>query len=272
MIKWKTFNPTRIGFTLPLINTKSICHFQHTFNHLVPELNSNWNLQTPGLKSHSLVFYANSYTKYIKSKRKKTQQGCKLMATNWMVHTLHQYGTERNTLQHSTSLSAPNGYNHKLYSNKTALSQYHLKFRLGARFSAPIQAGPGAYPASCTIDTTSFPGVKWLGHGADHPPPSKHQGHEKVGLYLYSPSGSQWPVIRRTFTFTWSSGTELSFYSEKLTSNKKIYYTNIRLSGFVSAIQVKHKHILHQKWAPWFQFSDIHKIYVRSQQTNTQRI
>ena len=30
----------------------------------------------------------------------------------------------------------------------------------GARFSAPVQTGPGAHPASCTMGTLSFPGVK----------------------------------------------------------------------------------------------------------------
>jgi hypothetical protein len=30
----------------------------------------------------------------------------------------------------------------------------------GARFSAPVQTGPGAHPASCTMATGSFPGVK----------------------------------------------------------------------------------------------------------------
>ena len=30
----------------------------------------------------------------------------------------------------------------------------------GARFSAPVQTGPGAHPASCTRDTRSFPVVK----------------------------------------------------------------------------------------------------------------
>ena len=34
------------------------------------------------------------------------------------------------------------------------------------------QTGPKAHPASCTISTRSFPGVKWLECGADHPPPS----------------------------------------------------------------------------------------------------
>jgi hypothetical protein len=31
---------------------------------------------------------------------------------------------------------------------------------VGARFSAPVQTGPGAHPAFCTICTRSFPGVK----------------------------------------------------------------------------------------------------------------
>ena len=31
---------------------------------------------------------------------------------------------------------------------------------VGARFSAPVQTGPGAHPASCTIGTGSFTGVK----------------------------------------------------------------------------------------------------------------
>jgi len=31
---------------------------------------------------------------------------------------------------------------------------------VGARFSAPVQTGPGAHPASCTMGTGSFSGVK----------------------------------------------------------------------------------------------------------------
>jgi hypothetical protein len=54
------------------------------------------------------------------------------------------------------------------------------------------------------VGTGSFPGVKRPGRGADHPPPSKCRGHERVGLYLYSPSGPSWPVIGRTFTFTFT--------------------------------------------------------------------
>ena len=32
--------------------------------------------------------------------------------------------------------------------------------RWGAKFSAPVQTGPGAHPASCTMGTGSFSGVK----------------------------------------------------------------------------------------------------------------
>jgi hypothetical protein len=43
---------------------------------------------------------------------------------------------------------------------------------VGARFFAHVQTGPEAHPASCTMGTVSFPGVKRPGRGADHPPPS----------------------------------------------------------------------------------------------------
>jgi hypothetical protein len=63
------------------------------------------------------------------------------------------------------------------------------KIPVGARFSAPVQNGPGAYPGSCTMGTESFPGVTRPGRGVDHPPPSSAEVKERVELYLYSPSG-----------------------------------------------------------------------------------
>ena len=59
-----------------------------------------------------------------------------------------------------------------------------------------IQAVPGLSPGG---------GLKHLGRGIDHPPPSSAKVKEKVELYLYSPSGTLWPVIVWTvpllFTF-----------------------------------------------------------------------
>ena len=106
---------------------------------------------------------------------------------------------------------------HKIYLNFTVqerpgyLSRYSDSLRagrsgdripVGARFSASVQTGPGAHPASCTMGTGSLTGIKRPGRGADHPPPSKRRGHERVGLYFYSPSGPSWPVTGRAFTFT----------------------------------------------------------------------
>ena len=70
-----------------------------------------------------------------------------------------------------------------------------IETRWGARFSAPVQTGSGAHPVSYTMGTGSFPGVKWPGHGVDHPPPSSTKVKERLKLYLYSPSGPLWPVI-----------------------------------------------------------------------------
>ena len=76
-----------------------------------------------------------------------------------------------------------------------SLSTHNFINDMGARFSALVQTGPGAYPASSTMGTGSFLGVKRPGRGANHPPPSKYRGQERVGLYLYSPSGPSWPVM-----------------------------------------------------------------------------
>jgi len=67
---------------------------------------------------------------------------------------------------------------------------------VGARFSANAQTGPGTHPVSYTKGTGPFPGVKRLGRGIDHLPPSNAEVKERVELYLYSPSGPSGPVIR----------------------------------------------------------------------------
>ena len=63
-----------------------------------------------------------------------------------------------------------------------------------ARFSAPVQTGPGTHPASYTMDTGSFKGVNRPGRDVDPSTPSNAVGHERVELYLYSPYGPSWPV------------------------------------------------------------------------------
>ena len=75
----------------------------------------------------------------------------------------------------------------------------NYRIPVGARFSAPVQTGPGAHPASYTMGIESFPGVKRPGRGVDHPFPSRVEVKERVDLYIYSPSGPSWPVSRVNF-------------------------------------------------------------------------
>jgi len=58
----------------------------------------------------------------------------------------------------------------------------------GAKFSEPVQTGPAVNPASYTMGTGSFPGVKRPGCGVD-PPQSSGEIKERVELYFYSPLG-----------------------------------------------------------------------------------
>ena len=76
-----------------------------------------------------------------------------------------------------------------------------IEYRWGRDFPHPSRPTPGTHPAPCTMGTGSFPEVKRPGRGTDHPPPSKRRGHERVGLYLYSPSEPQWPVMGRNFIY-----------------------------------------------------------------------
>ena len=59
-----------------------------------------------------------------------------------------------------------------------------IESRWGARFSAPVQTGPEAHPASYTIGIGSLPGVKRPVRGVDHPPPYSAEVEGRVELYI----------------------------------------------------------------------------------------
>jgi hypothetical protein len=66
-----------------------------------------------------------------------------------------------------------------------------IESRWWARFFAPVQTSPGAHPAFYTKGTGSFPQVKRLGHGVDHPPTASAKVKESVELHLCSSSGPE---------------------------------------------------------------------------------
>jgi hypothetical protein len=57
------------------------------------------------------------------------------------------------------------------YSDSLRAGGFGDRIPVGARFSAPVQKGPRAHPASYTMGTGTFPGVKRPGCGANHPRP-----------------------------------------------------------------------------------------------------
>jgi hypothetical protein len=62
-------------------------------------------------------------------------------------------------------------------------------------FSVLVQTGPVAQPASYSLDTGYFWGVKRSGRRVDYPPPSSAEVKERVELYLYAPFLPSWPVL-----------------------------------------------------------------------------
>ena len=73
----------------------------------------------------------------------------------------------------------------------------------GRDFPHPSRPAPGAHPASCTMGTGSFPGVKRPGRD-EHPPQSSAEVKVRVELYICSLSGNSWPVIG--LKYIWSAG------------------------------------------------------------------
>ena len=73
---------------------------------------------------------------------------------------------------------------HSWYSDSLQAGQSGDQIPVRARFSTPVQTIPEAHPASYTLGTGSFPGVKRPECGIDHPPPSIAEVKERVKLYL----------------------------------------------------------------------------------------
>ena len=59
----------------------------------------------------------------------------------------------------------------------------------GSEIFRTVQSGLGAHPASYTMGTGSFPGVKRPGRGVDHPPPPSAEVKERVEYTSTPPLG-----------------------------------------------------------------------------------
>ena len=61
-------------------------------------------------------------------------------------------------------------------------------------FPHPFRPALGPHPASYTMGTGSFQGVKQPGDDVDHPSLSSAEVEGRVELYICSHSGPSWPV------------------------------------------------------------------------------
>jgi hypothetical protein len=104
-------------------------------------------------------------------------------------------------------LSSGPGYRSR-YSDSLRVGRSVDRIPSGASFSVPVQTGPGAHPASCTVGTGSVPWVKRQGRGVDNPPPPSSEVKGRAELYLNPTSGLSCPILGYLyiyFTFTLSS-------------------------------------------------------------------
>ena len=99
---------------------------------------------------------------------------------------------------------------HKHYAVPVLVRGRNSSIGIATRYAPGIESRWGwdfAHPSRPALGPTHnghwvFPGGKAAGAWCWQSTPCKRWGHERVGLYLYSPSGPQWPVIGWNLTFT----------------------------------------------------------------------
>jgi hypothetical protein len=94
----------------------------------------------------------------------------------------------------------------------------------GIEFSTPDKTGPGVRPASYTMCTGSFPGVKRPGRGVDHPPHLALRLNKEYSIPLL-PLWNFVACSRVNFTFTFTKTDGRTF------SQFQIDLSLIRLQG-----------------------------------------
>ena len=74
---------------------------------------------------------------------------------------------------HAYLVTVKNGDSSVGIATRYGLDRTGIESRWGERFSAPVQTHRGAHPATNTIGTRPFPGIKQPGRGFDHAHPSR---------------------------------------------------------------------------------------------------
>ena len=125
-----------------------------------------------------------------------------------------------------------------------------IECRWGRDFPHPSRPASVAHPASCTTGTGSFSRGKAAGAWCWPPTPSKCRGHERVGLYLYSPSGSSWPVTRRTNQATTAVRLAVSTVQQTFGSSRRIKVAEAWFWQIINLKLMPSLRVLNYKFTP----------------------
>ena len=81
------------------------------------------------------------------------------------------------------------------YSDSLRAGRSGDQIPVGARFSSPVQTGPGAHPALYIMGTGSVPGLMKPGRGVDHLPHLAPRLKKKQSYTSTPPFGPSWSVL-----------------------------------------------------------------------------
>jgi hypothetical protein len=107
---------------------------------------------------------------------------------------------------------------------------------VGPKFPATAQTVPGTHPASYTVVTELFPGLKRPRRSVDNPPTFSEDFQERLELHLYSPSGPSCSILGRNFPLDYLKYILIVYMYTSI--NIKLKYS--KLNSIVSKIILKY--------------------------------
>jgi hypothetical protein len=108
-----------------------------------------------------------------------------------------------------TAVGGPGGLS--WYSDSLRAGQLGDRIAVYAKFTAPVQIGPTAHSAYCTVGTGSLSRGQSVQGLEFHPLPSSAEVKERVKMYLFSPSGPSWRVLGRKLLCLYFTSVRVGF-------------------------------------------------------------